>query len=512
MSSQVYRALFKDALYQVLDNRVFRLLAVLTLVLVLPTFLIAAKEDSVVLLFGWKEYYYENIFAFFNMPFPGKEDANETLIQFIQLALVDRFVGTFGIMFSVAATAFFVPRMIEKGSADMLFSKPVSRFALMFSRHLAGLIFVALLSTILVGGMHLGFMTQSGYSDPGFLWSIFTLIYLFAILHTVSVVVGVFTRSTVAAILLTLMFMAFNGCVHIGWTIKEMAHDRIDLEEITNDQVDEAEEFDALADFATTTLNVLHYTLPKTSDAERFGQMLRRSVEPTSPEFKDVEVGIRAGYFPAGFERAGDSILDDEVTWKLQTESGPVEISLQAYPKDQIELPDLPRLRSANMAEVLAEARLAEVRGDELVPSNSIRESRTDYSRWIREEGFNEIDDRISGARILQLEWLGSEDGTLRDHVAWYFGWNQYAFRIDFAGPEFWRSNAENGRELQGILGAIRFEDLDFERIDPKAWYSSKFGWSAPLKFNAWFSLGSTLAFVLILFGLGMWKLKRIDF
>jgi len=222
MNRQVVTALFLDALYQVLDNKVFRILAVVVLALVGSTFLVGAREDSLVLLFGWKEVFYEDIFAFFNMPYPGVEGAGEILVQRVQQILIDGLAGSLGIMFAVAATAFFVPRMLEKGAADTLFSKPVSRFALLLSRYLAGLLFVALLAIVLVGGMQIGFMLNSGYSDPGFLWSIATLIYVFGLLHGVSILVGVVTRSTVASILLTLFFMIFTSCVHRGWQGKEL--------------------------------------------------------------------------------------------------------------------------------------------------------------------------------------------------------------------------------------------------------------------------------------------------
>ena len=42
--------------------------------------------------------------------------------------------------------------------------------------------------------------------------------------------------------------------------------------------------------------------------------------------------------------------------------------------------------------------------------------------------------------------------------------------------------------------------------------YDSFFGWNAPWQFNAWFSVGTTLAFIVAVLALGIAKLKRIDF
>ena len=184
MNRNTFAALFLDALYQVLDNKVFRILAVMVVGLVAATFLIGAREDGLVLAFGLERLAYEDIFRFFGLPYPGSEGAGEMLVQNVQALVLELFAGAFGIMFAIAATAFFVPRMLEKGAADTLFSKPVSRGMLLFARYLAGLLFVAVLSITLVGGMQVGFLVSSGYSDPGFLWSIVTLTYAFAMLRT----------------------------------------------------------------------------------------------------------------------------------------------------------------------------------------------------------------------------------------------------------------------------------------------------------------------------------------
>ena len=56
--------------------------------------------------------------------------------------------------------------------------------------------------TALIGGMYLGFRVVSGYDNKGLLWGIATLTYGFAVFHAISVVVGVFTRSTIAAMLI----------------------------------------------------------------------------------------------------------------------------------------------------------------------------------------------------------------------------------------------------------------------------------------------------------------------
>ena len=53
--------------------------------------------------------------------------------------------------------------------------------------------------------MYLGFTVASDHSDPALLWSALSLTYVFAMLHGVSMLCGVVTRSSIASILLTLL-------------------------------------------------------------------------------------------------------------------------------------------------------------------------------------------------------------------------------------------------------------------------------------------------------------------
>ena len=53
------------------------------------------------------------------------------------------------------------------------------------------------------------------------------------------------------------------------------------------------------------------------------------------------------------------------------------------------------------------------------------------------------------------------------------------------------------------------------EEAIPQPWYEyagRADKWSGPLKFNFWFSIGSSFAFLLLALGLGWWRLSRIDF
>lgn len=123
----------------------------------------------------------------------------------------DKLVGGLGagvaLIISVVITAFFVPNLLRKGSIDLLISKPIGRVQLLVYKYVGGLTFIFLIATVTVGGVWLVTGVRSGSWNPSFLLVIPVLTFSFAILYAVSVVVAVYTRSAIAAILVTLAFM-----------------------------------------------------------------------------------------------------------------------------------------------------------------------------------------------------------------------------------------------------------------------------------------------------------------
>jgi ABC-type transport system involved in multi-copper enzyme maturation permease subunit len=275
------RGLLLESVLQVLDNRVFRVLVGLSLIPILATFLIGLNETSFSFLFGlWNVDYPE-----FLSGMTG--DPRAALIEIFRTTFVDSIVGSLGVTICVAATAFFVPLMLEKGSADLVFTKPTSRVTLYLSRYLTGLLFIGCLGLFLNGGIFLGIGLRSGLWYPGILWSTLTLVYLYALVHAVTMLIGLVTRSTPAAMILGIMFFSFCGCVHGGWQSVEMfgpaiakttaaskakAQKAQQADPADSDAQLEAieaasESWSKIASVGKSILYAAHYTLPKTSEA-----------------------------------------------------------------------------------------------------------------------------------------------------------------------------------------------------------------------------------------------------
>jgi hypothetical protein len=76
-------------------------------------------------------------------------------------------------------------------------------------------LFAGILATLMIGGIQIGLLLNSGWSsDPGFLWSIPTLIYVFSIVSTPCRCWSACSRGAAwRRILGTLLFYSFTGCV-----------------------------------------------------------------------------------------------------------------------------------------------------------------------------------------------------------------------------------------------------------------------------------------------------------
>ncbi len=139
-------------------------------------------------------------FLFGAMEIPLKGVTGRQLV-FILESLLAKYVGGWvGVLVAIVVTAWFFPEMMSKGTVDLLLSKPVSRLSILLSKFLGGLLFVFINATILIGGSWFAFALKSGFWHPGYLGSILTMTFMFAMLYSVSVLAAVLWRNLILSI------------------------------------------------------------------------------------------------------------------------------------------------------------------------------------------------------------------------------------------------------------------------------------------------------------------------
>ena len=144
---------------------------------------------------------------------------------------------------AIISTAGMFPDLLSSGAIDLYLAKPLGRVRLFFTKYITGLLFVALqVALVAVGGfLLLGFRGREW--KPGLLLAIPIVLCFFSYLFSVCVLLGVATRSTIAALLLTIVCWGGFWVVHKAEF--ELFKSRVAQEYLANFYQDEVRKADA---------------------------------------------------------------------------------------------------------------------------------------------------------------------------------------------------------------------------------------------------------------------------
>lgn len=107
---------------------------------------------------------------------------------------------------ALISTASIIPELLASGSIDMMLSKPISRTRLFLTRWVTGLFFAAIQAAVFVTASFLVIGVRGGAWEPELFVAVPAVVVFFSYLYCFCALVGVLTRSTVASLLLTLVF------------------------------------------------------------------------------------------------------------------------------------------------------------------------------------------------------------------------------------------------------------------------------------------------------------------
>lgn len=183
-------ALFVDAYREMNAKRMFWITLILSALVIAAFAFVGIKPDGLSI-FGARipvpnpAFWYKWVFSFFLIGIWAKWGA-------LVLALI--------------STAGIFPDLISGGAIDLYLSKPIARLRLFFTKFLGGLLFVVLQTTVFAVGSYLIFGVRGGQWRPSLFMMIPLIVLLYSYLFCVCVLIGVLTRSTITAILLTVLF------------------------------------------------------------------------------------------------------------------------------------------------------------------------------------------------------------------------------------------------------------------------------------------------------------------
>lgn len=134
---------------------------------------------------------------------------------------------------ALISTAGLIPELITGGSIETMLSKPIGRLRLFYTKYITGLLFVGLQVAVFSLGCFLVFGIRGGVWEPGIFLAIPIVVVFFSYLFAVCALLGLITRSTIAALLITGLFWAMLFVVNLadGILVSIETQQRLVLEE-----------------------------------------------------------------------------------------------------------------------------------------------------------------------------------------------------------------------------------------------------------------------------------------
>lgn len=125
---------------------------------------------------------------------------------------IQLWLSSIAMILAIISTASIFPDLMGGGSIDLYLCKPISRLRLFLTKYAAGMIFVALQVFIFSAASFLVIGLRGDTWEPRLFLAVPLVVCVFSYLWCVSVLLGVITRSTLAAALLTIVaWLAFVG-------------------------------------------------------------------------------------------------------------------------------------------------------------------------------------------------------------------------------------------------------------------------------------------------------------
>jgi len=118
---------------------------------------------------------------------------------------------TLGLFISLFATADLTPSMMTKGRLDLYLARPISRAQLLFGKYCGAVAVAAINILYAIVGLWLVIGIKTGVWNVNFLYTGLNIIFMFSVLYTFIMLIGIFTKNTVVNIIAvsTMVFMNF---------------------------------------------------------------------------------------------------------------------------------------------------------------------------------------------------------------------------------------------------------------------------------------------------------------
>jgi ABC-type transport system involved in multi-copper enzyme maturation permease subunit len=189
-------AIFVDAYRELNARRLFWIALILSGLVVVAFALVGVSADQHVTILG------------FDTPIPlgamgwTAEELYKVLFVYFGINFWLAWLVT---ILALVTTAGIFPDFIASGSIDLALSKPIGRWRLFLTKYATGLLFVALQVFVFTAATFVVLGLRAGAWEPWLFLAVPVVVVFFSFLFCICTLLGLLTRSTIAALLLTLL-------------------------------------------------------------------------------------------------------------------------------------------------------------------------------------------------------------------------------------------------------------------------------------------------------------------
>lgn len=191
------KALFVDAYRELNARKLFWITMALNVMVVAIFACLGINQDGP----SFLHWTFDN--EFFNTSLVSKELFYKLQFTTLGIPIWLSWVAT---ILALISTAGMFPDLISGGVIETMLSRPISRWRLFTTKYLAGLLFVAMQVSVFSLGCFLVIWIRGGAVEPKLFLAIPIVVLFFSYLFSFCALIGMLTRSTIAALLVTILF------------------------------------------------------------------------------------------------------------------------------------------------------------------------------------------------------------------------------------------------------------------------------------------------------------------
>ncbi|MFC1493479.1 ABC transporter permease subunit [candidate division KSB1 bacterium] len=117
-------------------------------------------------------------------------------------------IFTLGLFLSIFSTADLIPSMLLKGRLDLYLSKSISRVQLLLGKFSGALLVVILNIVYAIVGLWLVIGVKTGIWNVNFLYSGVTIIFMYTVIFSIVLLIGLLSKSTAVIVIATYMIIS----------------------------------------------------------------------------------------------------------------------------------------------------------------------------------------------------------------------------------------------------------------------------------------------------------------